>query len=221
MAIVPKALLGFVLILGAAACDDAARPTAALATPDGPASRNWVSVMDPIAKTLTTDRVGSTVAGVPITITASFSTPGSYYVYWSARQCIHIPEQPDIWIHCSDLFPVAEGWDLNTHTFTAQSHDVEFDLHVEARELPAGYSTTANTVHIDGPAIWAYAFGPDYGNPWAFSCDRLGDSSFPFQEWAVVGGQWTATGREYRRSGCDGSRQYNPTKPDTITRPRT
>jgi hypothetical protein len=219
MGILRSLLVSAALVSAAAACADAGSTTAAdpsgkLANPFGP-SYNWTSQQDPIAMTLLDDRQPPTTAGVPITMTAQFSVPGNYYIYWSMRWCTHVPQNPDVWIECGELWPVAEGWNLTSYSYTPHESDVEFWFHAEAREANAGYTTTTSGARFDGPAIWAYAFGPDYGNPWGFSCDRQWSNYYPFQEWKLENGAWTPTGREFRRSGCDGSRQYNPSKPAT------
>jgi hypothetical protein len=158
---------------------------------------------------------GPAQAGVPFTMTASATGgSGSYYYIWSMYQCIHYPNDPDIWIYCPDAYTIKEGLNENTLTITPMQSDVEWHVLLEVRGAQAGYTSGAVRAYRHGPSISAYGTGPDYGNPFNF-CARQQSGWYPFEEWKVVNNAYKPTGREYRRNACDGYREFNPAKPDT------
>lgn len=219
-----RMFVGVLVAASLSGCGDAAPPTEATSRAPGPPQRpgfntvSWTTLVDPLRLEVSQTGVSPTMVGVPVNITASMpGARGNVYYYWSMQQCVYYPDQPEIYIHCTAYWPVQEGWNAGVYSFMPDSRDVEYNFHIEAREEPAGYTTAATYHHADGPAIWAYGMAPDYGNPFGW-CVRNNTSVYPFEEWSLVDGRYVPTGRQYRRGACDGTREYDPAKPDTITR---
>lgn len=213
-----RSTLAFAAAALLAGCADVSTEPRSRKEPEpGGASFNAGTTQDPITVTISGNQAVHESEAYPnltrYTATVTGGT-GPYYYVWGARKC-----QKDTGYYgnsqviCqSDYLTYAQGWGLSVIDYPVLQEDTEVHFLLELRDAPNGYVSGVGTYEVYGP-YYALQF---VGSPDAdFQCSRKA-SWYPWEEWEFDDGVWKRNGRAYRRNGCNGAREYDPAKPDTV-----